>query len=124
MIPGVVTTTAPNYTVTTSSNTGNYNSVPYPPKHPDLVEFGKQFEILVATIDDPALVKTFYDAALTDYFREKAINFPTWSGLPEIRVNMGIDPLKRSVAIAWYVNIPRAHVVDPDQKEEETLWDS
>lgn len=117
MIPGVVTTT--NYT-------GVYGpvtvGVPYPPKHPDLVEFGKSFDMPVTTVDDPLLVQATYDIVLKDYFKEKAKSFPTWSGLPEVKVAM-VDSLKRSYQVAWYVAIPQVHVVDLDQQEEEALWE-
>ena len=66
----------------------------------------------------------FYNMVLQDYFKGKAEHFPTWSGLPKIVVADGLDPLKRTVSIGWYVQVPRAHAVDPDQKEEDTLWDS
>lgn len=104
--------------------TGNsLTNVPFPP-NPDLVDFGKAMEISAALIDDPVSVTAFYDMVLKDYFKGKAEHFPTWSGLPKIVVSEGVDPLKRSVSIGWYVQVPRAHAVDPDQKEEDTLWDS
>ena len=107
-------------------NTGTYTSgtytVPFPP-NPDLVEFGKAFDMVLGAIDDPFLVQHAYDTTLKDYFNEKSKSFPTWSGLPEIKVN-GPDPLKKSYQIGWYVQVPRPHVVDLDQKDEETLWDS
>lgn len=112
MIPG-------NKTATGNSVT----NVPFPPNS-DLVEFGKAMEISAALIDDPTAVTQIYDMVLQDYFKGKAEHFPTWSGLPKIVVNNGVDPLKRTVSIGWYVQVPRANAVDPDQKEEDTLWDS
>lgn len=124
MIPpaGTYTTTASNVTVTTSNNTGSY-SVPFPPNHPNLVEFGKAFEMPLAAMDDPFLVQTAYDMVLKSYLEEKSKSFPTWSGLPDIKSNTQIDSLKRIVSVGWYVQVPKIHVIDQDQKEEEALWE-
>lgn len=91
----------------------------------DFVEFGKAYDVstmLMAT--DEGAVKLAYSMALDDYFKSKQENFPTWEGLPEIRVNTPTDSLHRFYQIGWYVKVPKAFVLDKDQIEEDKLWES
>jgi hypothetical protein len=106
-----------NPTVTTSTGT---HTIPFP----DVVEFGKAFDISVSAIAiNDITVKTVYQMALDDFFKAKAENFPGWEGIPEIRVSPAVDSLRRIQQVGWYVQVPRQYVIDADQALEETLWD-
>ena len=90
----------------------------------DVVEFGKAYDVpttLIAASDDS--VSAAYAMAVKDYFKAKNENFPGYEGLPEIKVSTS-DPLKRLVKIGWYVAVPKTFVIEPDQIQEDLLWDS
>lgn len=92
---------------------------------PDVVEFGKAFDVSALSIlTDNLAIKAAYDMALTDYFQAKAENFPGWEGLPSIKVQEPKDPLQRFYRIGWHVVVPKKFVIDQDQKLEEDLWNS
>ena len=95
---------------------------------PDFVEFGKAFDISITMIaTDSNAVKAAYQMALDDFFRAKAENFPSWEGIPEIKVNSAVDSLRRIQQIGWYAQVPKKHVLteeDKLQKLDEELWNS
>ena len=97
--------------------------VPYQPKDTH-VEFGKAFDVSVVLTADDLAIKAAYDMALTDFLKEKKVNFPNWNGLPEIKINNGGDPLKRMLQIGWYAKVPKEFVISPDDRLEEDLWNS
>lgn len=92
---------------------------------PTHVEFGKVFDVSTLNlITSDVAFKAAYDMVLTDYLKYRAENFPTWEGLPEIKVLHPSDVLNRIYQIAWYVNVPKQFVINPDDKLEEDLWNS
>ena len=92
---------------------------------PDVVEFGRAFDISVLVIATNTIsVQTVYRMALDDFFETKAESFPSWEGLPEIRVNPAVDSLHRTQQVGWYVQVPKEYVIDPEQLEEDKLWQS
>ena len=118
---GYVTTTISAPDITTAGTVFTAGSTTY--AHiPQTKEFGRIFEISALMANDPMAVKVSYELALNDFFKEKAEHFPNWDGLPEIKVNPGLDPLNRTIGIAWYAKVPIADVIDQEQKDEEALW--
>jgi hypothetical protein len=92
---------------------------------PNVTEFGRAFDISVLVISsNTKSVQTVYQMALDDFFKTKAESFPNWEGLPEIRVNPGVDSLRRTQQVGWYAQVPKEFVIDPDQIEEDKLWQS
>lgn len=89
----------------------------------DYVEFGKTLMIPQAMIAQDGAVQIAYESLLKDFFQIKAENFPTWLGLPEIKVNPA-NGLRQEFNIAWYAQVPKVFVLDKDQKLEEDLWNS
>lgn len=122
MIPYISTTTG-NYSTVTAPVYTTTSTVPFPSA--DCVEFGKAFDFskLLAITDNNAIT-TCYAMVLDDYFKAKLENFPTWEGLPEIKVGPPVDTLQRFFQVAWYVQVPKQYVIDPSVKEEEDLWQS
>lgn len=97
------------------SDYSNKHRVPFP----DFIEFGKVFDIPLSSVLDEQLVHISYQTLLQDFFRTKAENFPTWEGLPTIKVQEGIK-----YKLAWHVAVPKTFVIDKDQKREDELWNS
>lgn len=90
---------------------------------PKVVEFGKSLSISGALLTQDGAIQIAYESLLKDFFQVKAENFPTWLGLPEIKVQPTIG-LGQEVNLAWYVAVPKEFVIDKDQKLEEDLWNS
>lgn len=90
---------------------------------PKVVEFGKSLSIPGAMLTQDGAVQIAYESLLKDFFQIKAENFPTWPGLPEIKVNP-VNGLKQEFNVAWYAVVPKEFVIDKDQKLEEDLWNS
>ena len=106
----------------------SYNKKVKVASKPDFVEFGKTFDI--APSSDQAVIAHAYRMAVEDFFRAKAENFPTWDGLPQIKINAPFDYLatmQGGKQIGWYVQVPRKYVLSDDdklQKLDEDLWNS
>ena len=108
----------------------NHSSKTYPTyesykkKFPvEVVEFGRTFDI--APNVDQTAIAVAYHMAVEDFFREQAINFPTWDGLPEIKVKSQIT--NNAKQIGWYAQVPKKYVVTDEQKIaklDEELWNS
>lgn len=88
------------------------------------VEFGKAFDIPIQAVIDQTMVQTAYQTVIADFFKTKADNFPTWTGLPMIKTQEPIDSLRRIYRIGWYAAVPKTFVINPDDKLEEDLWNS
>lgn len=114
---------------TTNSYTGNVSTssatfhVPFPQVPNDYVEYGKAFDLAITSVNDVNLVKHCHNMALDSFFDAKAMTFPDWDGLPEIKINMYSDALKRYHQIGWYAAVPKKYVIDKEQKDDEELWD-
>ena len=106
----------------------NYKTskVPFPPKETH-VEFGKAFDISPNSY--PTAISIAYTIAVEDFFKAKAESFPTWDGLPEIKVNKSSDygkAIQGGKQISWYVQVPKKYVLseeDKIKKLDEELWD-
>ena len=106
--------------VVITTSTGNH-TIPFP----DIVEFGRAFDISALVVStNTQSVQTVYQMALDDFFKTKAESFPSWEGLPEIKVNHVADSLRRFHQVGWYVRVPKEYVIDPDQRLEDDLWNS
>lgn len=90
----------------------------------DFVEFGKSLVVPKAMATQDGAVQIAYESLLKDFFQIKAENFPTWFGLPDIKVNTEVHMLNQDLQISWYVKVPKNFVLDKDQKLEEDLWNS
>ena len=94
----------------------------------DFVEFGRAFDL--APNADQTVIAVAYHMAVEDFFKEQAINFPTWDGLPEIKVNNKVNNLatmQGAKQIGWYAQVPKKYVVTDEQKIaklDEELWNS
>lgn len=111
----------PPYTTVTIGNPATTTAVPFP--EPDYVEFGNAVTTTALTSDEQTTIAT-YQVLIQQFFKAKAEHFPTWTGLPEIKMGPQIDALQRMVSIAWYAKVPKVLVIDPGQKQEDELWDS
>lgn len=90
----------------------------------DFVEFGKSLTIPKAMVAQDGAVQIAYESLLKDFFQIKAANFPTWFGLPDIKVAPEVYTLNQDLQISWYVKVPKNFVLDKDQKLEDDLWNS
>jgi hypothetical protein len=111
----------PPYTTVTIGNPATTTAVPFP--EPDYVEFGSAVTMSGFPADEHTTIAT-YQVLLQQFFKEKAERFPTWTGLPEIRLGPQVDVLQRMVSIAWYAKVPKSFILDKEQKDEEDLWNS
>ena len=100
------------------------NQAKFSVKPPDFTDFGEAFEMSTLTLGEETIVQQAYSMAIASFFKAKSVNFPTWLGIPEIKVGQSNDPLHRTVQFAWYAKVPNQYVINPEDRLEDELWNS